>query len=48
VKGELEKPSDFDGVAYIPIDAAGAWKSLLARELQHANVPFDPAKVFSA
>jgi predicted nucleotide-binding protein len=48
VKGDLEKPSDFDGVGYIPLDAAGAWKSLLARELHHARVPFDPAKVFSA
>lgn len=48
VKGDLEKPSDFDGVGYIPLDAAGAWKSLLARELHHANVPFDPAKVFAS
>jgi predicted nucleotide-binding protein len=48
VKGELEKPSDFDGVGYIQLDAGGAWKSLLARELQYARVPFDPKKVFSA
>jgi predicted nucleotide-binding protein len=39
VKGDVEKPSDFDGVGYIPLDAAGAWKGLLARELKAANVP---------
>jgi predicted nucleotide-binding protein len=48
VKGELEKPSDFDGVAYIPLDETGAWKTLLARELHHARVPFDLSKVISA
>ncbi|MGB8278564.1 MAG: nucleotide-binding protein [Methylovirgula sp.] len=48
VKGDIEKPSDFDGVAYIELDAKGAWKGLLARELQAVNIPFDPAKVFSA
>ena len=47
MKGDIEKPSDFDGVGYILLDAAGAWKSSLARELHHANVPFDPQKVFA-
>lgn len=45
VKGDVERPSDFDGIVYIPLDSAGAWKTQLARELQHANVPFDAAKL---
>lgn len=48
VKGEIERPSDFDGVGYIPFDAAGGWKGLLARELKAVGMPFDPAKVFDA
>jgi predicted nucleotide-binding protein len=48
VKGDVEKPSDFDGIAYIPFDASNHWKTDLARELQHAKVPFDPEKVFTA
>lgn len=48
VKGDIETPSDFDGIGYITIDAAGGWKGLLARELKGANVPFDPARVFEA
>jgi predicted nucleotide-binding protein len=48
LKGDVEKPSDFDGIAYIPHDAEGQWKTLLARELHHAKIPFDPAKAFSA
>ena len=30
----VELPSDTDGIAYIPIDGAGAWKSKLLRELE--------------
>jgi predicted nucleotide-binding protein len=48
VKGDVEKPSDFDGVGYIPLDAAGAWKGLLARKFKAANVPFLADKVFEA
>jgi predicted nucleotide-binding protein len=48
VKGDLEKPSDFDGIAYIALDPAGNWKKELARELNHAKVPFDTAKVLTA
>jgi predicted nucleotide-binding protein len=48
VKGDVDKPSDFDGIGYIPLDAAGRWKSLLARELKDAGVPFDPAKALDA
>jgi predicted nucleotide-binding protein len=48
VKGDVEKPSDFDGVGYIEFDAKGAWKAHLAREFQAARVPFDPAMLIKA
>jgi predicted nucleotide-binding protein len=48
VKGEVEKPSDFDGVGYIELDTKGGWKAHLARELQAARVPFDPAMLVKA
>jgi predicted nucleotide-binding protein len=41
VKGDLEVPSDFDGIVYVPLDNSGAWKFPLAKELRAANVPFD-------
>lgn len=47
VEGDIEKPSDFDAVVYIPVDAAGAWKMQLAKELQHASVPFNHTKLIS-
>lgn len=43
-----EKPSDFDGIAYIGLDPNSRWKTDLARELHHALVPFDPANAFAA
>jgi predicted nucleotide-binding protein len=48
MKGDVEKPSDFDGIGYITFDSSGRWKTDLARELHHAKIPFDPAKAFSA
>ncbi len=41
VKGQLEKPSDYDGVVYIDMDLAGAWKLHLARELKTAGLNVD-------
>lgn len=41
VKGDLERPSDYDGVVYIPMDSAGAWKMLLAKELKIAGLGVD-------
>jgi len=43
-KGEVELPSDFDGVLYVSIDGHDGWKRRLARELHSAQIPFDPAK----
>jgi len=48
VKGEAERPSDFDGVGYITMDQGGGWKLQLARELKGANVPFDHSSVLQA
>lgn len=35
----LETPSDFDGIVYIRMDKAGAWKQELKRELTAAGMP---------
>ena len=48
MKGDVEKPSDFEGVGYITLDPGGAWKGLLAREMKAAKVPFDPDKMLEA
>jgi len=47
VKGDIERPSDFDGVVYIDLDAAGGWKQQLGRELQAAGFHIDWNKVMS-
>jgi predicted nucleotide-binding protein len=37
VTGDIERPSDFNGVVYINFDAAGAWKQKLGVELEAAG-----------
>lgn len=37
----IERPSDIEGLVRISLDAAGAWKMLLARELDAAGVGVD-------
>jgi len=37
----VEKPSDVDGILYLQLDSAGAWKMQLARELEAAGVGVD-------
>ena len=37
----VELPSDMSGVLYTPLDAAGAWKLALAKELQAAGLSVD-------
>lgn len=44
VQGDVEKPSDFDGVVYVSLDN-GHWKIDLAKELKAANFPIDFNKV---
>jgi predicted nucleotide-binding protein len=36
-RGDLELPSDYMGVLYVPFDDGGGWKLLLARELRAAG-----------
>jgi len=45
-KGDVEIPSDYAGVVYIPMDAAGAWRMLLLREMKAAGLSVDANKVF--
>ena len=44
-RGEVEIPSDFDGVVYEPFDEFGGWRSKLAKELDAAKYAIDWAKV---
>lgn len=41
VKGDIEKPSDLDGVVYIPLDERDGWKLQLVRELNAAGFAVD-------
>jgi predicted nucleotide-binding protein len=43
-KGDVELPSDYQGVLYVPMDDAGGWKLLLAREMRHAGLDVDMNK----
>ena len=44
-KGEIEKPSDIDGIAYVPMDNADGWQPKLAKEMKQAGLPIDPEKL---
>lgn len=48
VTGDVEKPSDFHGVAYVTMDAGSGWKMDLARELNAAGLTFDATKLLGA
>ncbi|TFZ45586.1 hypothetical protein E5C33_08890 [Stenotrophomonas maltophilia] len=39
--GEIELPSDYGGVLYIPLDRGGAWRFLLAKEMKAAGINID-------
>lgn len=41
VKDDVEKPSDVDGVIYIPLDQHDGWKIKLSRELMAAGIEID-------
>ena len=41
VKGDVEKPSDYDGVLYIPLDGSDGWKMRLIKELKSAGYEVD-------
>jgi predicted nucleotide-binding protein len=40
-KGNVEIPSDYHGIVYVPMDDAGAWRLLVARELRSAGFNVD-------
>lgn len=40
----VEMPSDLQGVLYVPLDKAGAWRFQLAKELKGANIEVDMNK----
>lgn len=46
VKGDIERPSDFDGVVYIPFE--GDWRRQLGQELQNAGYKIDWNKVMQS
>ncbi len=41
----VEIPSDYAGVLFVPIDTNGAWRLMLAREIKEAGLPIDINKV---
>jgi predicted nucleotide-binding protein len=41
LKGEVERPSDYDGILYIKLDQVEGWKLQLAKELKHAGLNVD-------
>ena len=46
LKGNVERPSDYDGVVYIAVDSSNGWKLLLAKELKEAQLDFDSNRIF--
>ena len=44
----VERPSDFDGVVYVPFDPNGGWRTELMRELAAVRIPVDFAKAFAS
>ena len=46
VKGEVERPSDYDGVVYIPLDDSGGWEMRLIQELKSAGYDIDANQAF--
>ncbi len=45
VEPDVERPSDIDGLVYIPLDTAGTWKYALVRELMSSGIPADLARI---
>ena len=47
VKGDVERPSDYDGVLYIPLDDLGGWEKRLIQELKSAGYDIDANRAFA-
>ncbi|MCY4588805.1 MAG: nucleotide-binding protein [Bryobacterales bacterium] len=46
VQDDVEKPSDYDGVLYIPFDDSGGWKMGIIKELKTAGFKIDANRAF--
>jgi predicted nucleotide-binding protein len=45
VKGEIETPSDIDGIVYVPLDNGGAWTVAVSKEMKAAGYAIDMNKL---
>ncbi len=45
IKDKVEKPTDYDGIIYIPCDNSAGWKMDLAKEIKNAGFKIDLNKV---
>ncbi len=45
IEGELENPSDLDGLLYVPISSSNEWQLKLAAAMQRAGLPVDLNKL---
>ena len=41
VRGDIERPSDYDGIIYIGLDPTDGWKLLLTKEMREAGLDVD-------
>ena len=47
-KGDVDIPSDYHGVIYVPMGDGDAWRLRLAKEIRQAAIDFDPSKVLES
>jgi len=47
-KGSVELPSDYQGIVYVEMDDAGAWKTKLAQELVESRITINIEAILSA
>ncbi len=45
-KGDVETPSDYDGVVYVKLDEGGAWRIAVGKELKAAGYNIDMNLLF--
>lgn len=45
-KGDIEIPSDYEGVIYIPLDDSEGWKMKLVKEFKNAGLDVDANRAF--
>ena len=48
MKGDVETPSDYDGVVYTKLDDQGGWRMKLIQELKTAGFAVDANQAFQA